>query len=325
MRKGRTIEITAQQFARAEQDVRAVLPPTPLELSRHLSRAYGRPVYLKLEVFQPIRTFKIRGAIARFSGLARGGHHGPVVTASAGNHGLAVAWCGDRWGYPVHVFAPVGANPAKLDAIRLWGGEIHQGGVGYDQAAVAAQEFAKERGWPFIHGFDDPEIIAGQGTIGLELAAQAEVGTVIAGVGGGGLLGGIAASYAEQHVRPRMIGVEPAGAASMQAALKAGHPVALAEVNTIADGLAPGQVSERTLRLFQTCVDQLVVIPDQALWPALTHLTEVEHLVVEPSGAAPLAALMAQPDLGSGAVALIVSGGNIAPTVLAHLLSAATR
>jgi threonine dehydratase len=305
--------------------VRAVLQPTPLELSRHLSRAYGRPIYLKLEVFQPIRTFKIRGAVSRFSGLARSGHHGPVVTASAGNHGLAVAWCGDRWGYPVHVFAPEGANPAKLDAIRLYGGQIHLGGAGYDQAAAAAIAFAKEQGWPFIHGFDDPEIIAGQGTIGVEMAAQADIGTVIAGVGGGGLLGGIAASYARKRRRPQMIGVEPTGAASMQAALKAGHPVALQQVSTIADGLAPGQVSARTLRLFQASVDQVITLPDDALWPALTHFLAVEHLVVEPSGAAPLAALIAQPDLGSGALALIVSGGNIAPAVLERLESGAGR
>ncbi len=305
--------------------MRAVLPATPLEPSRHLSQRLGRPVYLKLETFQPIRTFKIRGAIARFSGLARSGHHGPVVTASAGNHGLAVAWCGAHWGYPVHVFAPAGANPAKLEAIRLWDGRIHQGGQGYDAAALAARGFAKEQGWPFIHGFDDPEIIAGQATIGLELAEEAELGTVVAGVGGGGLLGGIAASFAGRPGRPLMIGVEPAGAASMLAAQKAGRPVALGEVDTIADGLAPGQVSARTLALFQSYVDQVLAIPDQSLWPAMRHFLEVEHLVVEPSGAAPLAALMADPALGQGSVALIVSGGNIAPAILSQLVAGGGR
>ncbi len=301
-------------------DVREFLPATPTQPSAVLSERFGRPVWLKLEIFQPIRNFKLRGAIERFKGLERSGHRGPVVTASAGNHGLAVAWCARRWQWPADVFVPENANPAKVAAISREGGSIHPAGRDYQAAFTAACEFAAQNGYPFIHGFADPEVIAGQGTIGLEiLSACPSVGTVIAGVGGGGLLSGIALAIRETRPDVCIVGVEPEGAASMTASLEAGHVVALPEVDTIADGLAPGRVDERTLAIFKEHVDEVRLVKDDELWPMMALLLAEEHLLVEPSAAVGLAAIERDPGIGHGDIVVVLSGGSISPRDLRHL------
>jgi len=304
----------------AHEDIRRLIPPTPTQLSLPLSERLGRNVWLKLEIFQPVRSFKIRGAIARFASLRRRGHSGPVVTCSAGNHGQAVAWCGRKWGWPTHVFVPSGANQAKVASIRREGGEIHEGGKDYQAAFELAKAYSEDKGWPFVHGYDDPELIAGQGSVGIEILEECpEVETVIAGVGGGGLLAGIALAMKARRPELALIGIEPEGAPSMRSALLAGHVVTLPEVHTIADGLAPGRVSERTLRIFQGLVDDVRLVSDESLWPAMETLVREEHLITEPSGAAPLAALESDPSLGRGGVVLVVSGGNLSPADLSTL------
>lgn len=315
--------ITPALMEAARQDVYNVLSPTPFQPSLSLSERIGRRVWLKLETIQPIRTYKIRGAVARFSALARQGYNGPVVTCSAGNHGLAVAWCGRRWGWPAHVFVPENANTAKVKAIRLQGGHVQMQGEDYQHAFEVACTFAQEKGWPFIHGYDDPELIAGQGTVGTEILDEPSIGTIIAGVGGGGLLSGIALAVKPYRPQMRLIGIEPEGAASMRGALDAGHVIRLEHVSTIADGLAPGQVSERTLEIFQSHVDEVRTVPDDAFWPAMEHLLLEEHLVTEPAGAAPLAALLKDPSLGEGDIALVLSGANLSERDLATLLKKA--
>lgn len=314
------VDVSPSLIRQAYDDIHALIPSTPTQLSLPLSERLGRAVWLKLEIFQPVRSFKIRGAIARFRSLERQGHRGPVATCSAGNHGQAVAWCGRKWDWPVHVFVPEGANAAKVESIRLEGGVIHEGGKDYQAAFEIAKDYAEGKGWPFVHGYDDPELIAGQGSVGLEiLEACPDVGTVIAGVGGGGLLSGVAMAMKAAKGDLTLVGVEPEGAASMTEALKAGHVVTLPEVHTIADGLAPGRVSERTFAIFKNYVDEVRLVTDEAIWPAMEAFVRLEHLVVEPSGAVPLAALGSDPAMGKGDVVLVVSGGNISPKDLGTL------
>lgn len=314
--------LTLRRLRAAWRAVRAAMPPTPLLESPDLSRRLGRPVWLKAEVATPVRAFKVRGAVAKVAELRARNEAGGLVTASAGNHGLAVAWAGRRAGLPVTVYVPRGANPVKVAAIAALGAEVCRTGIDYQEAAEAAEECARRTGKRLAHPFDDPAVIAGQATVGREIACSLpDVAEVAVAVGGGGLAAGVGAALALWAPAARVVGVEMRGADSMLRSLAAGHVVALERVHTVADGLAPRAVSERTLRTVARYA-RVLPLEDESLYPAMRWLVERERLLAEPSGAATVAAALEGLLAGEGPLVLVVSGANVTPADLARALAA---
>jgi threonine dehydratase len=288
------------------------LPPTPTQPSPALSRRLGRPAYLKLELFQPIRTFKVRGALCRVAALHAAGVRGTVVTASGGNHGLAVAYAAAQFGLAATVYVPDAVSEAKATAMADLGAEVVRAGADYQAAAEAAHERVRRTGEAYVHAFDDPEVIAGQGTVGLEILDQVGPADVYVGVGGGGLAGGIALAMA--GTASRVFGVEMAGADSMARSLAAGRVVTLDQVRTAADGLAPRAPSERTLALMARHAAGVRILPEERLGLGVAFLLERERLWAEPSGAAAVSSLLLDgPAAGELPVVAVVSGGNATP------------
>ncbi|HUS17911.1 MAG TPA: pyridoxal-phosphate dependent enzyme [Chloroflexia bacterium] len=254
----------------------------------------GARLVLKLEHLQLTGSFKVRGAWNLINALPEAERALGLVTASGGNHGLAVAWAAARAGVPATVFLPRLTPPAQAAKIESFGATVHRHGEAWDDAWEAAVAYATPRGLPLVHPFDDPRIVAGQGTVGLELLEQVpEMDLLIVAVGGGGLLAGIAATVKQRRPDVTIIGVEPTGAASMSAALAAAAPVALPGVHTIAHTLAPRRVSQLTLDLCRRYVDAVVLVQDAQIVEAMRLLWTAANLLVEPSGAATLAALLA--------------------------------
>jgi threonine dehydratase len=300
---------------------------TPVDRSETLSRIAGRPILLKAEHLQRTGSFKIRGAYNHISRLDPGR---PVVAGSAGNHAQGVALAASLTGHKATIFMPANAPLPKVDATRGYGADIVLVGDTVDDCIGGAKRYADEHGAAFVPPFDDPLIIAGQGTVGLELAAEAaDAETVVVAIGGGGLIAGIAAALAELRPEVRVVGVEAAGAASMQASLAAGRCVRLDRVDTLADGIAVKSPSPLTLAHVRAFVDELVTVTEEEISQALLLLLERAKAVVEPAGAASLAAVLAGKVPGSGPVAVVLSGGNVDPLLLIklidHGLSAAGR
>jgi threonine dehydratase len=316
--------LTDSRFEAAWRAVRAAMPPTPLLPSPALSARAGRPVWLKLEGVTAVRAFKVRGALSKVAELDAAGESGGLVTASAGNHGLAVAYAGRRSGRAVTVYVPAGANPVKVAAIRAEGATVVESGADYQAAAEAALDAVRQGRGLWIHPFDDAAVIAGQATVAQEIAqALPETRQVAAGIGGGGLASGIAAGLARLLPAARLVGVEMVGADSMLRSLAAGHVVTLDKVSTMADGLAPRAVSERTLRLVGTLAEAVVPLEDDALPGAVRWLVERERVLAEPSGAAVVAALLAGLVKGEGPLVLVISGANVSPSDLRRALDSA--
>ena len=305
---------------------------TPVESSEHLSALAGRPILLKGEHLQRTGSFKIRGAYHRIARLDSAERAAGVVAASAGNHAQGVALAASLLGVKSTIFMPANAPFPKVAATRSYGAEVVLGGGVFDDCLAGACAFAEETGARFVSPFDDPLVIAGQGTIGLELAEQApQAGTVVVSVGGGGLISGVATALKALRPGIRIIGVEAEGAASMAASLKAGETVTLDRIDTMADGIAVKRVSDLTLAHVTALVDEIVTVSEEDLSRALLVLLERTKSVVEPAGAAPLAAALAGklPADDGEAACLLLSGGNIDPTllirVIRHGLTAAGR
>jgi len=304
----------------AAEQIAGVARRTPVLRPVTLSGVAGRPLVLKCEYLQRTGSFKVRGASNCIASVPPGT---AVVTASAGNHAQGVALAATQRGLRSTVFMPETASLPKVQATRDYGAEVVLGGASYEEASAAAHAYADQTGARYVHAFDDPLVIAGQGTVGLELAEQApEAETFVVPVGGGGLAGGIGAALAALRPGCRVVGVEPAGAADMALALEAGHPVTLDRVDTIADGIAVKQVSPLTLAHARAFVDDIVTVDDEEISRALVLLLERVKAVVEPSGAAALAAVLAGRVGGdAGApVAAVLSGGNIDPALLTRLI-----
>jgi threonine dehydratase len=291
---------------------------TPVQRPDSISRLAGRPIVLKPEHLQRTGSFKARGAYNAISRLPEGCE---VVAASAGNHAQGVALAATTTGHRSTIFMPTGAPLPKLQATADYGADIRLVGLVVDEALAAAKQFAEETGAVFVPPFDDPFIIAGQGTVGLELAEEApEAEVVVVPVGGGGLISGVATALA--HTRPgvRVVGVEAEGAAAMVAAVAARNTVTLDRISTMADGIAVKCVSELTLSHVQAYVDEVVTVTEEEISRALLLLLERGKAVVEPSGAAGLAAILAGKIPGRGPVATILSGGNVDPLLLMRLI-----
>ncbi|MFE5073205.1 threonine ammonia-lyase [Streptomyces halstedii] len=306
----------------AQKMLAGVARATAMEGSRHLTSLVGAPVHLKCENLQRTGSFKLRGAYVRIAGLSPVERAAGVVAASAGNHAQGVALASSLLGVRSTVFMPVGAPLPKVAATREYGAEVRLHGQVVDETLAAAQEYAEQTGAVFIHPFDHPDIIAGQGTVGLEILEQCpEVRTVVVGVGGGGLAAGIA--VAVKAVRPdvRIVGVQAEGAAGYPPSLAAGHPVALESVRTMADGIKVGRPGDIPFGLVRDLVDEVRTVTEDELSSALLLCLERAKMVVEPAGASPVAALLSDPEAFRGPVVAVLSGGNVDPLLMRRVLT----
>jgi threonine dehydratase len=310
--------VTLEEVQEAGRRVAGVLRPTPVDRSDTLSRIADRPILLKPEHRQRTGSFKIRGAYNRISRLDPGC---AVVAGSAGNHAQGVALAASLTGHHATIFMPSSAPLPKVEATRSYGAEVVLGGDAVDDCIQRAQRFATERGAVFVPPFDDPLIIAGQGTVGLELAEEApEAETVVVSVGGGGLISGIATALAGLRPEVRVVGVEAAGAASMRASLDADRCVRLDRLATMADGIALKSPCPLTLAHVKAHVDDMLTVTEEEISQAVLLLLERAKAMVEPSGAATLAAVLSGKVPGSGPVVTVLSGGNVDPLLLIKLI-----
>lgn len=294
---------------------------TAMEGSRHLTHLVGAPVHLKCENLQRTGSFKLRGAYVRIAGLSPEERAAGVVAASAGNHAQGVALASTLLGVRSTVFMPVAAPLPKVAATREYGAEVRLHGQVVDESLAAAREYAAETGAVFIHPFDHPDIIAGQGTVGLEILEQCpEVRTILVGLGGGGLAAGIA--LAVKAVRPdvTVIGVQAEGAAAYPPSLRAGRPMSIDEQQTMADGIKVGRPGEITFPMVRDLVDEVRTVSEDELSSALLLCLERAKLVVEPAGASPVAALLSTPRAFRGPVVAVLSGGNVDPLLMQRIL-----
>jgi threonine dehydratase len=309
--------VTLDDVRAARALLEGVSRPTPLEGSRALSERVGGPVWLKCENLQRTGSFKIRGAYVRIARLTAEERSHGVVAASAGNHAQGVALAASLLGCRATVFMPEAAPLPKVVATRAYGAEVRLHGATVDESLQEAAAFAQEHGAVLIHPFDHVDVIAGQGTVGLEILEQCpDVKTVVVCTGGGGLVSGIAAAMKGLKPDVTVVAAQAAGAASFGPSLSAGHPVALASMATMADGIAVGRPGDITFEHVRDLVDRVVTVDDDALARALLLSLERAKLVVEPAGAAALAAVMEHPHDFAPPVVCVLSGGNIDPLLL---------
>ncbi len=316
-----SLPVTLADVRAARELLVGVVTTTPLEHSRGLSERVGVPVYLKCENLQRAGSFKIRGAYTRMSRLSEAERARGVVAASAGNHAQGVALAAQLLGISATVFMPVGAPLPKLAATRAYGATVQLHGDTLDEALVAALEYAASTGAVLIHPFDHPDIVAGQGTCGLEILEQLpDVKTILVSTGGGGLVGGIA--VAAKSLRPdvRVIGVQAEQAAAWPLSLAAGTPVAVDSMQTMADGIAVGRPGPVPFEVVSSLVDDMVTVSEAALSRAVVFLLERAKVVAEPAGAAAVARLLEGPGPLEGPVVAVVSGGNIDPLLLLRIV-----
>ncbi|MGW3335776.1 threonine ammonia-lyase [Streptomyces rubiginosohelvolus] len=314
----------------AQKMLDGVARVTALEGSRHLTELIGAPVHLKCENLQRTGSFKLRGAYVRISGLTPVERAAGVVAASAGNHAQGVALASSLLGVRSTVFMPVGAPLPKVAATREYGAEVRLHGQVVDETLAAAQRYAEETGAAFIHPFDHPDIIAGQGTVGLEILEQCpEVRTIVLGIGGGGFAAGVAVAVKALRPDVRIVGVQAEGAACYPPSLTAGYPVSLDAPATMADGIKVGRPGDVPFALVEELVDEVRTVTEDELSSALLLCLERAKLVVEPAGASPVAALLSDPKAFRGPVVAVLSGGNVDPLlmqrILRHGMSAAGR
>jgi threonine dehydratase len=305
----------------ARELLAGIVSQTPVAGSRALSELCGGPVWFKCENLQRTGSFKIRGAYTRIARLDAGQRASGVVAASAGNHAQGVALAAQMLGARATVFMPERAAIPKVGATRGYGAEVRLVGETIDGSIAAATEFAERTGAVFVHPFDHPDVIAGQGTVGLEILEQVpDVRTVLVCTGGGGLLGGVAAAVKAQRPDVAVVGVQAEGAAAWPGSLAAGAPQALSSMRTIADGIAVGRPGDVTFPQVAALVDEMVTVDDDALSRALLHCLERAKLLVEPAGAAAVAALLEYPRRFATPAVAVLSGGNVDPLVLLHVI-----
>jgi threonine dehydratase len=295
---------TLADVQEARQRLLGIAEETPIYLSETFSRRCGREVRLKAENLQRTGSFKVRGAVNKLSTLSAAERAAGVVAASAGNHGQAVAWAARELGIPATIYVPQDAPMAKVEACRNYGAKTVLTGAYFEDALTAAEQHVEENGGTFIHPYEDQLVIAGQGTIGLELAEQVpDMGTVLIPIGGGGLSVGIATALRTLRPGVRLVGV--------QAGL---------EGYTIADGIAVKIPSDFTMPLLADLLDDIVAVTDEEISEAIVLLLERAKLVVEGAGAVGVAALLAGKAGGTGTAVPVLSGGNIDPTMLISVM-----
>ncbi|HSU01034.1 MAG TPA: threonine ammonia-lyase [Nocardioides sp.] len=325
-----TEQVTVADVLAARELLEGVTVTTPMEESRWLSALVGGPVSLKCENLQRTGSFKSRGAYVRIARLTAEERANGVVAASAGNHAQGVALAAATLGIASTVFMPEGAPIPKEKATRGYGADVVFHGRYLEDSLVAARAFAEETGAILIHPFDHVDIVSGQGTLGLEVLEQApDVRTVLVPTGGGGLLAGVAIAIKALRPDVRVVGVQAEGAAAYPGSLAAGQPVPLESMHTMADGIAVGRPGDITFAAVRDHVDEIVTVSEESLSRALLALIERAKQVVEPAGAAAVAALLDNPDGFETPAVAVLSGGNIDPLLLSkvirHGLAAAGR
>ena len=307
----------------AEQRIRDAVRWTPMEHERAFSESIGAEVHLKLEQFQRTGAFKIRGAINRIATLSAAEREPGVVTASAGNHAQGVALAASRAGVDATIVMPEYAPISKVQATEGYGARVVLHGVDYDEAGERAHEIEHEEGRFYLHAFDDPDVMAGQGTIGLEVIEDLpSVDTVVVPIGGGGLISGVATAVKGLDDSVRVVGVQAEGAATVADSLAAGHPVEREAVDTIADGIAVRRIGDRPFEVISERVDEVVTVSDREIAMAITRLLERTKVLAEGAGAAGLAAVLEERfDIEQDeTVVPLICGGNIDPNVLTTVL-----
>jgi threonine dehydratase len=327
------LPVTVEDVEAAGELLRGIVRRTPVVRSRALSDRLGGPVHLKCENLQRAGSFKIRGAYTRMARLSAEEKARGVVAASAGNHAQGVALAARLLDVPARVYMPIGAPLPKLDATRGYGAEVVLSGHTVDDCLVRAEEWAAHSGAVMIHPFDHPDVVAGQGTVGLELLEQLPgVRTVLVSMGGGGLAAGIAAVVKQRRPEVRVIGVQAQYAASYPPSLALGRPQALASMSTMADGIAVGRPGDVPFEIIAGLVDEVVTVSEEMISRALLLLLERQKQLVEPAGAVAVAALLgctrgdgrtAGPEwLGAAdaPVLAVLSGGNVDPLLLMRLI-----
>ena len=303
--------LTLEKFETASDVVKKVTKPTKLVYSDFLSQQTGGKVYLKPENMQHTGAYKLRGAYFKISTLTEEERAKGIVAASAGNHAQGVAYAAQEYGCKATIVMPTITPLIKVNRTKSYGAEVILHGDVYDDACAKALELAEETGCTFIHPFDDEDVIAGQGTIAMEIVQELPtVDYILAPIGGGGLISGVAALAKMLNPKIKVIGVEPIEAASMSASVEAGKVVTLESANTIADGTAVKTVGEHTLECVKESVDQILTVEDDELIGAFLDMVENHKMIVENSGLLTVAALK-QLDLRGKKVVAILSGGNM--------------
>jgi threonine dehydratase len=313
--------VTLADIEAARDLIRGTAVYTPMEESRWLSSLAGGPVHLKCENLQRTGSFKIRGAYVRISRLSQSERAHGVVAASAGNHAQGVALAAGLLGIKATVFMPEGAPIPKEKATRAYGADVVFEGRYLEDALAAARAFSEETGAVLIHPFDHVDIVSGQGTAGLEVLEQApDVKTILVPTGGGGLLAGIAIAVKATRPDVRVVGVQAAGAAAFPSSLASGHPMKLESMQTMADGIAVGLPGDITFAAVQHHVDVVLTVSEESLSRALLALLERAKMVVEPAGAAAVAAMLDDPTAFATPAVALLSGGNIDPLLLGKVI-----
>jgi threonine dehydratase len=319
--------LTLSQIKEALQRIRPLVHKTPLQSCRTLSEMSGKNVYLKLENMQKTGSFKLRGAANMIYGLQDKDAGRGIICASAGNHAQGVAWAAKARNIPAVVVMPSHAPHAKVRATEAYGAKVYLHGASYDDAYAHALQMQQQEQMKFIHAFDDEAVMAGQGTIALEIMAKLfDVDAIVAPVGGGGLLAGIAVAVKEHNPKIKVIGVQAAGAAAMAQSLKQGNIIGLNTVQTIADGIAVKRPGDLTFQYIKKYVDDIVTVTDEEIQEGMLYLLERGKLTAEGAGAAGVAALLAQKlRVTAKNMAVLVSGGNVDPLLLSSIITARHR
>ncbi len=314
--------VTLASIEAARERIGDAIHLSPCQLSHHLSERIGLPIYLKLENLQRTGSFKERGALNKLLTLTAEERNRGVIAASAGNHAQGVAFHATKLGIRSQIVMPQATPLVKVVSTRGFGAEVILHGANYDEACEEALARCTQQGLTFIHPFDDPVVIAGQGTIGLELLEQVpDLEAVVVPIGGGGLISGMACALKERNPKIRVIGVEPEKLPSMLRAREAGIPITIAPQATIADGIAVRRAGDVTLPLVSRYVDEIVTVDDEEIASAILMLLEQEKTLAEGAGAAALAALLqAKTNLRHRKTAVMVCGGNIDVTLLAKII-----
>lgn len=315
-------EITLADIQRARTILEKHLEPTPLLLNSWLSEAYGCEIYLKMENMQPIGSFKIRGATNKIASLTPDERKAGVVAASAGNHAQGVAWGSKKLGVEAMIVMPTSAPIIKVQNSKALGAQVKLEGDSYDQAYAAARKISQETGKTFVHAFEDPKVIAGQGTVALEILDQLpEVDVVVSSIGGGGLMAGVATAFKALKPEVELVGCQATGSPSMIESIKKGEAVLLEATDTFADGIRVAQASEPIRAILAPKLDRMLHADDESMAAAILTLLEKAKTLSEGAGALPLAVLdQVMSEIRGKKVVLIISGGNIDVNVLSRVI-----
>ena len=315
--------VTLEQIEAARERIREVVVDTPYAYAPILSETSGVKVYLKKENLQMTGAFKIRGAYNKIASLSDEERAKGVVAASAGNHAQGVAFSANRFGCRAVIVMPESTPLTKVNGVKYYGAEVILAGSNYDEAYAYATKFGAEHGLVFVHPFADDEVIAGQGTVALDiLDAQSDIDAVLIPVGGGGLISGMAAAIKAKNPKIEVIGVTAEGAPAMKRSFESGLPEDTLSVRTIADGIAVRDTSPMTLKYMLETVDRVISVDDEEIANAILFLLERQKIVVEGAGAVGVAAIMHNklPELKGKKVAVLLSGGNVDVTLLSVII-----